>query len=424
MNVESTKKKNRIAYIIEAALEYFVSLLVTGAFLAALLKYMGISDAAVGILTSLSTLGFAAQAAALIITPKGSPKKRVMYMHLANQLMFVFLYMIPFISIPTSVKTVLFAIMLLGGHVISNSIMPIKLNWLMSFVDDNRRGEFTANKEIISLVFGIIFSYIMGGVSDKFTEMGKSEIGFLICGGTLLALTILHFISIIAVKDVRDEAEITAENSRSIRETLKSTFSGGGFKKVMVIDILWHMGTGFSVSYFGTYQIKELGFSLTYVAVLNAIYSVVRVLFSRSFGKFADKYSWKTMMTLSFSIGAIGFLINSFAVPSNGKIVFTVYYIFYAIYLAGSNSGIMNLTFDYVEEKDRVCALGIKSAVGGAAGFIASLCGARVVTAVQGAGNTVLGYTLYAQQILSFITCLTFVIAAVFIKTKVKKVKK
>ena len=52
------------------------------------------------------------------------------------------------------------------------------------------------------------------------------------------------------------------------------------------------------------------------------------------------------MMTVSLSIGAVGYLLNAFTVPSNGKIMFMVYYIFYAVYMAGSNSGIMNLTFD------------------------------------------------------------------------------
>ena len=37
--------RTRRAYIVEALLEYMVSLLVTGAFLAAILKQVGVSDA-------------------------------------------------------------------------------------------------------------------------------------------------------------------------------------------------------------------------------------------------------------------------------------------------------------------------------------------------------------------------------------------
>lgn len=128
------------------------------------------------------------------------------------------------------------------------------------------------------------------------------------------------------------------------------------------------------------------------------------------------------MMTVSLSIGAVGYLLNAFTVPSNGKIMFMVYYIFYAVYMAGSNSGIMNLTFDYVKTEDRACALGIKSAIGGMAGFLASLCGAKIVSAVQGSGNLVMGHTIYAQQILSFLTFIIYIAAAIYVKNAIHKI--
>ena len=53
-NTATVRRRNRLAYIAEAGLEYFISLLVTGAFLAALLKHIGFSDAASGIVTSLA----------------------------------------------------------------------------------------------------------------------------------------------------------------------------------------------------------------------------------------------------------------------------------------------------------------------------------------------------------------------------------
>lgn len=421
-NTAAVRRRNRLAYIAEAGLEYFISLLVTGAFLAALLKHIGFSDAASGIVTSLASLGFLAQAAVLMLKPRRSPKRLVTALHLANQIMFVFLYMIPFINIPHGVKVAMFAAMLLGGHLLSNTVMPLKLSWLMSFVDDSHRGEFTANKEIVSLVGGIVFSYVMGAVSDRFTDAGHTELAFLICGITLFALTVLHLLSLLAVKDAGDSDTETAYDSRTAVQAIKSVFSGSDFTKIILIDVLWHMGSGISVSYFGVYQIQELGFSLRYVAILNAVHSVVRVLFSRFFGRFADKYSWRTMMTVSLSIGAVGYLLNAFTVPSNGKIMFMVYYIFYAVYMAGSNSGIMNLTFDYVKTEDRACALGIKSAIGGMAGFLASLCGAKIVSAVQGSGNLVMGHTIYAQQILSFLTFIIYIAAAIYVKNAIHKI--
>lgn len=417
---ERIRKTNRTAYIAEAALEYFVSLLVTGAFLASLLKNIGVSDAATGIITSLSSLGFLAQAAVIMIRPRRSPKRIVTLLHLVNQLMFVVLYMLPFVRVPHGVKTAVFVIMLLGGHLLSNAVMPLKLNWLMSFVDDRHRGEFTANKEIVSLIGGIVFSYVMGAVSDTFTERGNAELGFAICGLTLFAISVLHLVSLLAVRDTDSAAG--AEKTRiTASESVRTLAHSGDFIRIIVLDVLYQMAAQISVSYFGVYQIRELGFSLKYVAVLHAVYSVVRVAFSRFFGRFADKYSWRKMMILSFLIAAAGYLINSFTVPSNGKVLFTVYYIFYAVYMAGANSGIMNLTFDYVKEENRAAALGIKSALGGTAGFFASLLGARILSAVQNGGNMIFGHTVYAQQILSFISFAVYAAAALYVKKVIQE---
>lgn len=61
------RKRNRILYIIEAALEYFVSIAVSGAYLAYLATAIGISDALTGVLTSFVSLGCGFQILAVLL---------------------------------------------------------------------------------------------------------------------------------------------------------------------------------------------------------------------------------------------------------------------------------------------------------------------------------------------------------------------
>ena len=51
-------KRSRHAYTAECAFEYFGTILVTDAFLARLLKQIGLSDASVGVLSSLVSVSF------------------------------------------------------------------------------------------------------------------------------------------------------------------------------------------------------------------------------------------------------------------------------------------------------------------------------------------------------------------------------
>ncbi|MBQ8510338.1 MAG: MFS transporter [Clostridia bacterium] len=417
--------KNRVLYIIEAAVEYFISLLITDAFLATLLTRSGVSDADTGVITQLASLSFIAQLFSVFVRRNRGMKRWITIMHLINQLMYVSLYMIPIIEVPGSVKVACFVVMFLGGHIIANIVSPYKLSWFMSFVPDNTRGRFTANKEIVSLIGGMVFSFCMGSLVDYMQSIGREDLGFQLCGITIFVLAMLHLGSLLLVKD--KEPEITDEPVSHVSlRTVAKTLTNKTLLKIILVDVIWHFATGISVSFYGTYKINELGFSLQFVSIISILYSISRVIFSRFFGKFADKYSWTKMLTVCFAIASLAYCVNMFTVPSNGKVMFTLYYCIYAVSMAGINSGLMNIIFDFVPHNDRAAALGIKYAVGGSASFLAALVGRSILSHIQGNGNTLLGMNLYAQQVLSaiaFILCILLVVYMRVVIVKLKTVK-
>ena len=60
-------KTSRFLYILEAAFEYFISLLVGGAYLAKVTSAIGISDSITGVLNSFVSLGFCFQLFAIFL---------------------------------------------------------------------------------------------------------------------------------------------------------------------------------------------------------------------------------------------------------------------------------------------------------------------------------------------------------------------
>ena len=420
-------KNNRRLYIVEAAVEYFISLLITGAFLATVLKQIGVPDSVVGITSALTSFGFSAQLIAVLFVRPGKKIKRyITFMHLANQLMFSFLYLIPFINIPSSIKIALFIIMFLGGHLLSHLAMPFKLSYLMGFVDDGIRGRFTANKEIVSLIGGMVFSFVMGWVIDYFKEIGKDETGFVLSGITIFVLALIHLATLVFTKDDKENQVLQSGEKPSVKNVLEFTLFDKRMNKVIILDIIWHFGTGLSTSFFGTYITNdtELAFSLSAVAIITALGSISRILFSRYFGSFADKYGFAKMLTLSFGIGAFAFLINSFACPGKFRYFYVAYVVIHSVFMAGTNSGMTNIVFDYTSVSHRSYALGVKAALGGFAGFFASLIGAKILETVQHNGNMLFGFHVYAQQVLSFLTFAVFALNIIYIKAVIEKMKK
>lgn len=412
-------KTSRFLYIIEAALEYFISLLVSGAYLAKLTTAIDVSDTITGILSAFVSLGCGFQIVAIFLANKRPVKRWVTILHSLNQLFFALIYLVPFIPLTRIQKTIIFVFFLLLGHIVNNVVNAPKINWYMALVDDRKRGSFTASKEMVSLVGGMVFSFAMGLVIDNFEAVGNINGAFIVCGISVVALMLFHSFVLIFSKEKPCEETEKVSTKKLLGELVKDK----KLFKVILIAVLWNVAHYASTSFYYTYQIKELGFTMTFVSVLAAVYAIVRSVFSKPMGRFADKYSFVNMLNICFIIALLGFAVNIFTVPANGKIFFTIYYVLYAISMAGINSATINLIYDYVDKEKRVGALAISSTLAGFAGFFTTLLVSPLVTYIQENGNMFLGIPLYAQQLVSLITVLLMVVLLLYLNLVVKKIK-
>ena len=413
-------KTSRILYILEATFEYFISMLVMGAYLAKITSSIGISDTLTGILTSFVSLGCGFQIIAIFLANKRPVKRWVTILHSINQLAFALIYLVPFIKLTKVAKIVLFIAFLLIGHIINNVVNSSKINWFMSLVDDNKRGCFTANKEMVSLIGGMVFSFAMGAIIDHFEAIGNQNGVFIVCGLSVFGLMLLHSATLILSKEKPVEEKEKISNKQLLCELIKDK----NLFKVILISVLWNVVNYSSTPFYGSYQIKELGFTMTFVSILSAAYAVVRTVFSKPMGKFADKYSFAKMLNICFIIMLVGFGINMFTVPENGKILYTIYYMLNAVAMAGINSATINLIYDYVDKENRIGALALKSTFAGFAGFFTTLIVSPLVSYIQENGNSFLGLNVYAQQVVSAIAVVLLSVLLVYLNLVVGKIEK
>lgn len=413
-------KISRFLYIIEAALEYFIAIAVGTVYLAKLATHIGISDWLTGILTSFVSLGCAFQIFAVFLGRFKPVKIWVTIFHMISQVLFAGLYFIPSIRLSVAAKTVLFVVVLLVAQIIHNVINAPKINWFMSLVDDKKRGGFTANKEMVSLVGGMLFSYGLGFVFDYFESTNQNTKGFVLCGIGLFALMVLHSLTLI----FSVEKPVKKEEKVSFKESFGTIFKNKSIFKIVLVATLWNVANYATVSFAGTYQNNELGFSLKFASVIIIVGSLTRVLLSKPLGRYADKHSFSKMLCICFILEAAAFGCNIFTVPANGKVMFTIYTILYYMGMAGINSSIINLMFDYVEEGQRVNALAINQTFYGLAGFLTTLALSPVLALIQKNGNRIFGMTVYAQQLFSAFSMIITLILLVYVLKVVNKIKK
>ena len=402
---------SRLMYIIEAALEYFISMLVSGAYLAKATSEIGLSDSITGILSSFVSLGCGFQMLAIFLVNKRPVKRWVTALHILNQTFFALIYVVPFFKIPTAAKAAVFIAFLLLGHIINNVVNSPKINYFMSTVDDRKRGSFTATKEIISLIGGMLFSFVSGLVIDSFDAAGNTEASFIYCGVTIFILMLLHTATLLFSR----EKPVQALENHSVKDNIRELIRDKGLFKVILISVLWNVANYSTTPFHGTYQIKELGFSMTYVSVISIVMALSRSLFSKPLGKYADRYSFVKMLNICFTVELVAFAVFAFTVPENGHVLYIIYTILHAIGMAGINSGAINLIYDYVDKERRTSALALKSTFAGFAGFFTTLAVSPLVEHIQNNGNKFLGINLYAQQITSVIGFLMMIVILAYI---------
>lgn len=208
---------------------------------------------------------------------------------------------------------------------------------------------------------------------------------------------------------------------KKLGQTVSEIIKNKSVLKITAVFTVYYIATYASQPFYGAYQIHELGLSLKLISAITMVGSISRILFSRLWGGYADRHGFANMMLKCLLFMCAAYISATFAVPSNGAIMFTLYYIFHGIALGGINSALINLIFDYAPTEQRADFLSICQAFSGVAGFLSTLLFSAVISGIRDNSNSILGLHIYPQQAVSFVSLvltllLCFYIARVFRK--------
>ncbi len=413
-------RRTRGAYIAQCTFDYFFTILASDAFFAKLLTHIGVSDAVTGVIASLASFSFLCQLVSLTFADRLRRVKRtVTLIDTCSQFLFMSIFFVPFLPGSVGLKTALVAFLLLAAYSFVYCIAPICYKWGNSFVDPQKRGQYSALKEMISLISGICFSLAVGFAVDRFEAAGKLRGAFLFIAGSMLAVCSCNVCSFLMMEE---RPVSCAVKKRSLRELLGGTFGCKSYRNAVIMACLWEFSKGITAGFMGTYKTNDLGMRVGTVQIINTASSLGRFAVSRPFGKYSDSHTYAKGYRIALYIAGAGFLFNIFAAPAS-KWCVAAFSVLYAMSFAGTNQNTYNMTYSYLDEENIVHGIALTDALRGVCGFLASLIGGRILSAVQGGGNRLFGRTVYGQQVLSAISLLLTAVTAAYNKLVVSKQK-
>ena len=413
--------RSRKMYAGYCTFDYFITILVADAFLAKLLTSIGISDSVIGLISSFVTLAFLFQLSSVFLARKlYNTKATVIAFEILSQVLFMSLYLIPFFPFSTEMKTVIVVACVMVAYILKYLVASILYKWANSYVDPHKRGEYSAVKEMISLLSGIVFTLIIGYVVDQYDAVGNINGGFIFISAAMLVLVILNLITLLGIKGEK-RVKVRRE-SEPVSEIIRNTLGNRAFVNVVIMTVLYDVARYIMLGFMGTYKTKELLLSVGAVQIINMIANLARFFISKPFGRFSDKYTFAKGMEFAFVLVTLAVFVNIFTTPQTWWCI-VIYTILYNVSVAGTNQNSFNITYSYVKSDYFVAAMAIKNSIGGLFGFGAAILGSKILEAVQANGNMVFGIPMYGQQLLSAISFVIMVITVLFVRFVIGKQK-
>ncbi len=412
-------KRDRVLYIIQSAVEYFITIMVGGTYIAKVGLEIGMQDSTVAILSTMLQFSYAFQLVAMFFAGFKHPKRCITPMLLGIQLCFALVYIIPLVPLPDGVRPLLLSLSVVVGYALYNITRVSKSSWMIGFVADDKRGNFTAICQIISLISGMIVSYVLGVIIDSFEARGDLRGAFVVMGIILISFAVIQVVLFLFTKEIPNDDS----KGLSLVTQIKEVFQNRGLLKIFPIYILFYAAKMCAYPFYSTYQVKELGFSMAFIAILSAVASVARSVASVFLGKCGDRRGFVTTLNIAFVFEALAYLVNIFTVPSNGAVFYTVYSILTAVTAAGIGVADENIIFEYAPMRTRVAALAIKGTLAGITSFLITLAATPLVNYIQANGNQIFGMNVYAQQVMSLIAFVGMIIVLIYINTVAKTAK-
>ena len=260
-------------------------------------------------------MAFVIQLAAIfLVRINVSTKKIVMFFDTISIFFFMLLYLIPFVSLPVGAKTVLVVLSVLFAYLGKYLIYSLCFKWANSFVNPENRARYSANKEIISLITGMIFTAVIGYIIDCYEGIGNLEGGFLFIAVAIFILNICNFICLLLIKK-EDEKEHTADNE-PFSVVLKETLGKKNFRNIIILTILFDVARYFSLGFIGVFKTNDLLMSVFLIQIVNIIANGCRVFVSKPIAKYSDKTSYAKGFRLGLCLAAVAFIMLIFTTKS------------------------------------------------------------------------------------------------------------
>ncbi len=435
-------KKSRVCFTVGDSAVQTIGQLSGGTFLATLMSFCGISDANIGIITSLVSLAAISQIFLINYFKKLKKYKFLVCFTALQRLLFAVIYFIPLLSISSNRKALLIVILYFAGQLFVQVGTPASQDWIASLVPSRLRGKYFTIKDSIA-VFVVSSTMLIGGIILDFFKARNQETGFIIIGVIIFLLVMINFVAFSKMKEPKlsytntEGKEMHGRLAKKAKETekagkgrekaitaeIREAFQNRKFRKAFTLQCLYIFSFYICLPFNPSYQINELSLPYTFIMMVIFFANLYRIYISPKLGRLADKYGMARLLRYSLLILGFNMFANALTVPGNAYPMYILSNIIASTAWAFVGIGLFGIQLDFFQNEKRMIWLTLVSSISGVFGFLVSIFGGFLLDLLQKADISILGAHIYAQQVLNFIGFLIMLFTVWFIRFHIETEK-
>lgn len=428
-------KKSRICYTTADTAAQTIAQLVGGTFLATLMSHTGISDANIGIITSLVSLAALSQLFLINFFTRLKKYKFLVTVTALQRSLFALIYLIPLLGISNNIKSYFIVLLYFVGQIFVQIGLPASQDWIASLVPGRLRGKYFSIKDSVA-VFVVSSLMLIGGMILDYYKERNILTGFIIIGVFILILTAINVIGFSKMKEpktsyinehgkemhgrlakrAREIEKAETANHTGILVELKGAFCDRRFRKVFSVQCLYTLSFYICTPFIPSYQINELKLSYTFMMLVSFILNLYRIYIAPKVGRMADRHGMAKVLRYFLLALGLNFLIVALTIPGNAYPLHIIGSFLSSTAWAFVGIGLFGLQLDFYKSEKRMIWLTITSSVSGVFGFVVSILGGALLNTLQKMNLIFFGIQIYAQQVLSLLGFLILLFTFFYIK--------
>lgn len=411
---EALMEKGRTLFIYEGVTARSINVLTTGAFLAGFIKLMGARDSFNGVIGAIPTIAGVIQLLSPIFLERlHSRKLLVAVLSFVHRILLSLMFFIPLFIKDTTTRFYIIVAVSLISYCSLAFMSPAAANWIVCLTDIRVRGKYFGKRDSILLGISTVVSLLVGKILDVSRNNKMEYFGFIVNAIILIVLTCANTGLVTKIPEPKIKL---SHSSLNIRDVFTKPLQDKGFRKVIIITVLWNIALQIGAAFFSVYMVSGLDLKYSYITIMTTLGSLIAVIFARLYGKLADRTSWEFVTMLCIGVLSVCHLVWALTSKSNVYLLLPVSQFLSGAAWGGINIAIFNIQFKYAPEEGRTIYLGFNAAIGGVIGFAVAMVGARIVSVLEGVSVSFGSLTFGNMQVVFGISSIMLFVCAITIK--------